>query len=90
MSSLPPPQPRVTLDSEPELEIDYVTGKAEHMGLAQQDRICTFSLRAGPLCSHYLTILPFAAQELVGTDLKRYLLANLAFAFHTKTCENVR
>lgn len=80
---------RVTREDDPVLEIDYVTGKVKHLA-DPSDRICTFTLRADDICSHYFTILPPEANELIGRQLRQYLLEHIAFAQHTRTCEKVR
>lgn len=81
---------RVTQEDDPALEIDYVTSRITDLGAPRSDRICQFTLRAGPLCSHYLTFLPDAASALTGLALKRYLFEHMPTAFHTRTCEKIR
>lgn len=85
------PKPRrVTQEDDPELDVDYVTARYRDLGAPTTDRICQFTLRAGTICSHYLTLLPDNASDLRGVALKRYLLEHMTTAFHTRTCENVR
>lgn len=83
------PKPRVTRQDDPELDIDYVTGKIKDLA-APSERICTFTLRAGRLCSHYLLILPVEAHQMVGAQLRQYVLEHVNAAAHTRTCEKVK
>ena len=80
---------RVTRHDDSELEVDYVTDKVKNLA-HPTDRVCTFTLRSGRLCSHYLIMLPPQAAELVGPELRAYLLEHVNAAQHTRTCEKVR
>lgn len=81
---------RVGLEDDPELDIDYVSGEIKHQAGTVSDRICFFTLRAGPLCSHHFIILPPEAADLRGLGLKKYVFEHMTHAHHTRTCHNVR
>ena len=81
---------RVTVADDPELEIDYVTAKLEHLpGIAPESRLCTFTLRSKRRRSHYFTLLMPPVTDYLKDELELYIMEHMAYAVHTRTC-NVR